>query len=368
MANVILAAGGTGGHIFPALAVAEILSAAGHQVTLFTDRRGAPMVEGKISYRLIESASPFNAGIAAKLAGLARLGIGFVQSLGAMLWRRPKAVIGFGGYPSFAPIVSGRLLGAICVLHEQNAIMGRANRLLGKYAHHIALSFADTTGAPGADKARLTGLPVRSAFAAIAPYRPKSTMKSDKVAWQITIIGGSLGAQIFADIIPAAIALLPQHIRDQIHITQQARDAHIAPLKQAYDALGISFDVSRFYHDIPSLFAASDIIISRAGASSVQEIATAGRAAILVPFAAAMDDHQTGNAMRLVTSGGGQMITEADATPDRLASDLLALIEDSKTRQKMAQSASALAHENAALAIAQLTGLDLKAAHIGATQ
>ena len=326
MANVILAAGGTGGHIFPALAVAEILSASGHQVTLFTDR------------------------------------------LGAMLWRRPKAVIGFGGYPSFAPIISGRLLGAICVLHEQNAIMGRANRLLGKCAHHIALSFADTTGAPGGDKARLTGLPVRSAFAAIAPYRAKSTMKSDKAAWQITIIGGSLGAQIFADIIPAAIALLPQHIRDQIHITQQARDGHIAPLRQAYDALGISFDVSRFYHDIPSLFAASDIIISRAGASSVQEIATAGRAAILVPFAAAMDDHQTGNAMRLVTNGGGQMITEADATPERLASDLLALIEDSKTRQKMAQSASALAHENAALAIAQLTGLDLKAAHIGATQ
>lgn len=362
MANVILAAGGTGGHIFPALAVAEILSAAGHKVTLFTDSRGEPMVKGKIAYRVIQSASPFNAGMSAKLRGVSRLAIGFIQSLGAMIWRRPKAVIGFGGYPSLAPIATGRLVGAYCILHEQNAVMGRANRLLGRWAHHIALSFADTTGTPATQKQTITGLPVRGAFHSLAPYKAKD--KQDK--WQLTIIGGSLGAQILADIVPAALALLPEAMRIKLHVTQQAREAHISPLSHAYDEIGIAAEVARFYHDIPALFEMSDIIISRAGASSVQEIATAGRAAILIPFAAAMDDHQTGNASRLVDAGGAVMITEKEATAQRLADEVQRLMTAPDTCQKMAQAATSLAHDDAAYAIAALTGLRLSPAQAGA--
>ena len=129
MARIILAAGGTGGHIFPALAVGEILEKAGHEVILFTDKRGAPMVEGAVSYRVISGASPFNAGIMRKLAGLSQLAIGVVQSLGAMAFNRPASVIGFGGYPSFAPLFAARALRVPIILHEQNAVMGRANRL-----------------------------------------------------------------------------------------------------------------------------------------------------------------------------------------------------------------------------------------------
>lgn len=353
MARIILAAGGTGGHIFPALAVGEILEKAGHEVILFTDKRGAPMVEGAVSYRVISGASPFHAGIMRKLAGLSQLAIGVVQSLGAMASSRPDSVIGFGGYPSFAPLFAARALRVPIILHEQNAVMGRANRLLAKLASHIALSFDKTSGAPKDKRVTVTGLPVRDAFFDSAPYQANKTC-------HITVIGGSLGAQIFADVIPQAIARLPQDIAENLTLTQQARDEHIASLKQAYKELGVRADVARFYHDVASLFANSDIIISRAGASSVGEITACGRPAILVPFAAAMDDHQTGNAMRLVDKGAAIMMAEADIDAETLAKTLATLIQETKKREMMAGAARALGDKDAALNIARLTGLSLE--------
>lgn len=363
MADIILAAGGTGGHIFPALAVAETLQAHGHRVTLFTDKRGETMVEGKISYRLISSASPFNKGVAAKLGGLASLSYGFVQSVIAMLIRRPACVIGFGGYPSLAPILAGRLVRAKCILHEQNAVMGRANRLLGKWAHHVALSFAITKGGTTDPNTHITGLPVRKAFTHLAPY------KNNQKNIHITVIGGSLGAQIFADVIPQAIALLPDDIKAKLTLTHQARDEHIATLKAHYNKLGITADVARFFHDVASLYEASDIIISRSGASSVQEIATAGRASMLIPFAGALDDHQTGNAKRLVEAGGAMMIVESQADPAIIANHLEALITDHAKRRDMAEAATSIAFPDASLTIASLTGLlPTSAKTSGATQ
>ena len=351
MARVMLAAGGTGGHIFPALAVGDYLQQQGHDVLLLTDKRGETMVMGKISYKLISAASPFQKGIFNKMLGLVRLGIGFLQSLGAMIVKRPKAVIGFGGYPSFAPIMAGRIMRAKCILHEQNAVMGRANRMLAQRVHEIALSFAITKGAPSQKNITLTGLPVRAAFHEIAPYQPV------KSGYHILVIGGSLGAQIFADIIPQAIARLPDALKGKITLTQQARDEHIAPLKQAYQTMGLTADVARFFHNIPDLCEASDLIISRSGASSVQEIATSGRPALLIPFAGAMDDHQTGNAMRLVEAGGAVMIDERTATAEILSQHLLAILTDDRKRQDMAKAGSKLGHENASAAIAALTGL-----------
>lgn len=350
MARVMLAAGGTGGHIFPALAVAEVLEAQGYEVTLLTDKRGVAMVEGKISYHVISAASPFAPAIGAKLIALLKLGFGFAQSLLKMIFQRPKAVIGFGGYPSFAPLFAARLLSIPVTLHEQNAVMGRANRMLAKSASQIALSFAETKNAP--KHAVMTGLPVRAAFHNIAPYQPAKTC-------HITIIGGSLGAQIFADIVPDAIAALPDDMRQHITLSQQARDEHVAPLSSAYKSLGVQADVARFFHDIAALYEQSDIIISRAGASSVQEISAAGRAAILVPFAGALDDHQTGNAMRLVEAGGAIMMAETDASAAKLAASITQLVTDKKARLSMAQKASQLASTHAAFAIAKLTGLPL---------
>ncbi|MGC6518355.1 MAG: undecaprenyldiphospho-muramoylpentapeptide beta-N-acetylglucosaminyltransferase [Candidatus Puniceispirillaceae bacterium] len=352
MAKVILAAGGTGGHIFPALAVAEILETAGHQVILFTDKRGVAMVDGKITYRQISSASPFNSGLLSKLTGLIRLAFGLLQSLASFALSRPACVIGFGGYPSLAPLMAGRLMGAKCILHEQNAIMGRANRLLGKFAHHIALTFADTKGAPQTCPQAITGLPVRGQFHEIAAYQPSDSC-------HITIIGGSLGAQIFADIVPEAISQLRPSDKRTIRISQQCRDEHVSLLQQAYKALGVKAEVARFYHDMADLYRRSDIIISRAGASSVAEIASAGRPSILVPFAGALDDHQTGNARQLSDQGGAYLIAEKDASADKLAAILSVLISQPDKRTKMAETAKTLSEEGAASAIAGLTGLPL---------
>ena len=358
MARVILAAGGTGGHIFPALAVGDYLQEQGHDVMLLTDKRGESMVMGKISFKRISASSPFQAGLGNKMLGLARLGIGFLQSLSVMMFKRPKAVIGFGGYPSFAPIMAGRLVGAKCILHEQNAVMGRANRQLARLAHEIALSFATTTGAPMTKNISVTGLPVRAAFHDISPYQAKGS------AYHILVVGGSLGAQIFADIIPQAIAQLPDAIKAKITLTQQARDEHIAPLKQAYQEMGLQADVARFFHNIPELFDASDLIISRSGASSIQEIATSGRAALLIPFQGAMDDHQTGNAMRLVEAGGAVMMTEQNAQASLLSRHLRDILSDDAKRQEMAQASKTLSHRQASSAIAALTGLTPSASAI----
>ena len=348
MARVILAAGGTGGHIFPALAVAETLQARGHQVIVFTDKRGVAMVDGKITYRVISAASPFTTGLFAKINSLIKLGIGFVQSVIAMCLARPDAVIGFGGYPTFAPIAAGRLVGATCILHEQNAVMGRANRLLAKAAHKLALSFAKTKGAQNTPQTYVTGLPVREAFSQIPPYQP------DDSNLHITIIGGSLGAQLFADIIPQAIALLPQAITSRLSITQQARREQIASVTAHYQKLDIPADIAPFFDDMPARYAASDLIISRAGASSVQEIATAGRASILIPLATALDDHQTGNAMALVEAGGALIMAESQADASHLAELIAMLAFDTSKRRTMAQAAQSLSVPDAAPMIASL--------------
>ena len=350
MANIILAAGGTGGHIFPALAVGEVFAKAGHNVTLFTDKRGAPMVEGKISFKVISAASPFKASPLAKTIGLISLSFGVMQSLLSLTFARPHTVIGFGGYPSFPPLLASYLLRVPVILHEQNAVMGRANQLLSKFANTIALSFDNTKGANRLTKTTTTGMPVRDAFYQTAPYQRRKTC-------HITIIGGSLGAQIFANILPDALALLPEARRANITITHQARDSDVGPLKTRYQEMGITADVARFYHDMASLYDDSDIIISRAGASSVAEIAAAGRASILIPFAGALDNHQTGNAMRLAEVDGALMLTEAEADAPSLARYLSMLIDDEAKRIAMATQAKSLAHRSAASAIAGLANI-----------
>ena len=352
MAKVILAAGGTGGHIFPALAVAEVLHQAGHKVVLFTDKRGAPMVDGKIAYDVLASASPFRKGIIAKLSGMMQLEWGFFQALAKMMGQRPAAVIGFGGYPSLAPMVAGKLLGARCILHEQNAVMGRANRLLARMAHQVALSWQATKGLPKQCSATHTGMPVRSAFLEGPAYHAKKDQ-----LFHLVIIGGSLGAKIFADILPEAISLLPEDMRHQCRITQQARTEQISELTKAYNALGIPAIIAPFFDDIPALFADADIIISRAGASSVAEIAAAGRASLLVPYPFALDDHQTGNAAILDAAQASILCPESDMTAASLSGHIQDILRDNQKRTKMASQARSLASQTAAAMIADLAGL-----------
>ena len=344
---IALAAGGTGGHVFPALAVAEALRGVGVETLVMTDRRGARLIpgEGRI---VLPAGSPFQRGIFRRLLAMAKLGAGTAMAVMVMLKRRPAAMIGFGGYPSFAPLLVARMLGVPSLLHEQNAFLGRANHLLARWTGHLALSWNGTRNLPAKVASFISGMPVRSAFFAIPP-RPANT----QARLSLTIIGGSLGAAVFADLVPAAIATLPATLRARLHIVQQCRAAQIDQLRHRYDTMNVDAEVAAFFDDMPARLDNSDLVIARAGASTVAELAAAGRPALLVPFAGAMDDHQTANARQFELAGAGYCLAEADLDATRLGVGIATILADPDRRGQMGAAARSLAAPNAATLIAE---------------
>ena len=342
---IALAAGGTGGHVFPALAVAEALRGAGVETLVMTDRRGASLIpaDGRI---VLPAGSPFQRGIFRRLAAIAKLGAGAALAMLTMLKRRPAAMICFGGYPSFAPLLVARMLGIPSLLHEQNAFLGRANHLLARWTGHLALSWEGTRNLPAHIASFMSGMPVRSAFFAIPPRQTGTE------ALSLTIIGGSLGASVFADLVPAALATLPEALRARLHVVQQCRTAQIDQLRRSYDAMNVDAEIAAFFDDMPTRLANSDLVIARAGASTVAELAAAGRAALLVPFAGAMDDHQTANAQQFELAGGGYCLAEAALDATRLGVEITTILTDPDKRARMAEAARHLAAPNAATLIA----------------
>ena len=343
---ICLAAGGTGGHVFPALAVAERLQAEGHTTLLFTDGRGARMVTG-VPQTIIAAASPFQQGLLRRLRALLLLSGGAVKSLLQLVMRRPAAMIGFGGYPSFPPLLTAALLRIPTMVHEQNAYLGRANKMLAGRAGHLALSWQQTANLPQDINCFTGGMPVRQAFFNIKP----NSIAPD-APLQLTVLGGSLGAGIFADLLPEAIAALPAGIRSRLRLTQQCRPEQLDNLRAAYRELRVSATVEPFFDDIPDILTNSHLVISRAGASSVAELAAAGRAAILVPLPSAMDDHQTANAHQLANIGGGLCRAEAELDAASLAADISTLFGDGEQLAQMGHNARKLAMPDAAKAIA----------------
>ena len=352
---VYLAAGGTGGHIFPALAVAETLQTRGYSAHLFTDQRGAKLLGGAASLpavlHVIAAASPFQNGIIKRTSAFTKLAIGAVASLYHLLVRRPALIIGFGGYPSFAPLVTGRLLGIPILLHEQNAFLGRANHALAKFANALALSWPQTKNLPAVKHVEVTGIPVRQAFfeAAQTPYYLAATTPVNLV-----VLGGSQGASILASLIPDAIAMLDPAMRQRLRIHQQARPEQIDPLQHRYDDLDVTADIQPFYTDMPSLLCQSHVVICRAGASSVAELAAIGRPSLLLPLPSAMDDHQRMNALQMQDAGGGICLDETNLSAAVLATRLMQLLETRKTLSNMAKSARSLASPDAANLIAAM--------------
>jgi UDP-N-acetylglucosamine--N-acetylmuramyl-(pentapeptide) pyrophosphoryl-undecaprenol N-acetylglucosamine transferase len=359
---VYLAAGGTGGHIFPALAVAETLQQRGHKTHLFTDRRGAELLECTpelpANLYVIAAASPFQKGLLKRAVAAIKLAIGAFTSLGHLLVKRPALIIGFGGYPSFAPLLAGRLLGIPILLHEQNAFLGRANYMLAKFADALALSWPNTKNLPPDIAHELTGIPVRQAFfdAAKTPYRLDSTTRVN-----LTVLGGSLGASILGSLIPDAIAMLEEPLRQRLHIHQQARPEQIDLLQKRYADLGVTAQLRSFFSDVPELLCNSHLVICRAGASSVAELAAIGRPALLLPLPNAMDNHQRVNALQMQDAGGGICLDETSVSAAALATRLIQLLDAPKTLSQMAKSAHSLASPDAANLIAalaeQLVGL-----------
>ncbi len=343
---ICLAAGGTGGHVFPAMAVAEQLRSEGHTTLLFTDVRGARMVTGTMVAK-ITTASPFQRGLLRQLWAIVLLAGGAMKSLLKLMIRRPAVMIGFGGHPSFPPLLTAKLLRIPTMVHEQNAYLGRANKMLANRAGHLALSWQQTANLPEGVNCFTCGMPVRQAFFNVTP----NSISSD-APLHLTILGGSLGAGIFAKLLPQAINALPDILRSRLCLIQQCRIEQLEDLRTAYRELQVTAIVEPFFHDIPNILASSHLVISRAGASSIAELAAAGRAAILVPLPNAMDDHQAANAKQMVNVGGGLCRAESELSATSLAADIASLFGDGNQLAQMAQNARKLSMPDAARAIA----------------
>ena len=347
--SVMLAAGGTGGHLFPAFALAEELQRRGVAVDLITDMRGDRYGSGFPARQIYQVPAATLAGrspvAAAQTAiALARGTKAAHKILGTV---KPSVVIGFGGYPTFPPLVAARLLGIPAAVHEQNAVLGRANRMLAKRVTAIATSFEHTKFLEGdaAAKARFTGNPVRQSVveAAAQPFESPS----DGGPIRILVFGGSQGARFFSDAVPPALAALPAGLRARLHVVQQAREEDLARVQQAYAASGIAAEVAPFFKDLPGRMAAAHLVIGRAGASTVAELTVIGRPALLVPLPHSLDNDQLNNALRLAQSGGGWCIEQKDLSTDRLTKELQNLMAAPQTLAAAARAAKSAGRSDA---------------------
>jgi UDP-N-acetylglucosamine--N-acetylmuramyl-(pentapeptide) pyrophosphoryl-undecaprenol N-acetylglucosamine transferase len=350
----LLAAGGTGGHLFPAEALAAELTARGWIIDLATDERvdryglNFPARERHIiAAETFRSKNPI--AIVKTALALAR---GVSQARRAIQRTKPSIVVGFGGYPSFPPLVAAKLTGTPSILHEANAIMGRANRSLSGLVDAVATSWEDTRHVGGAIKAKAThvGMPVRPAVraAAITPY------PEFKGRLKVLVFGGSQGARVFADVAPPAFALLPDALRAKLDVTQQARPEDQARARAAYNAAGITAEVAPFFPDLPARMAASHLVLSRSGGSTVAELGVVGRPAILIPLPGAIDADQLLNARAFEAAGAGVLAQQLDVTPRSLAEILGALLSDHKRLETMASTARSLGKPDAASRLADL--------------
>ena len=352
---IVIAAGGTGGHFFPAEALAAELIARGRRIALMTDSRSAglqsPVFAGKEQF-VIRGAGIAGRGVwRASKAAVAMLS-GAAQARRILARLDAAAVVGFGGYPCVAPVLATRLMRhrPSVVLHEQNAVLGRANRFLAKRADVLALSFAGTTRVPERAATVVTGNPVRPAVAALA--QAGYAAPGEKV--RLLVLGGSLGARVFSDVVPDAVLALPESLRARLVVTQQCRPEDLDRVRTAYTAGGISADLAAFFPDIATRLVAAHLVIARAGASTVAELAVVGRPAILVPLPGAIDDHQSANARALVDAGGAWAMPQAAFTSDVLATTLTALIGDPATLASAAVCARGVACADATARLADL--------------
>jgi UDP-N-acetylglucosamine--N-acetylmuramyl-(pentapeptide) pyrophosphoryl-undecaprenol N-acetylglucosamine transferase len=351
----VLAAGGTGGHLFPAEAVGRLLVANGGAVHLLTDRRAdafAAAVPG-VTIDLVR-AGRFGGGPLHAAYGLAELAVGVVQARRLLRRLAPAAVVGFGGYPSVPTMLAATQLGLPTLIHEQNVVLGRANRLLAPRARRIATGFAATQGLRDTDRGRAihTGNPVRPAIHAVGAV-PYAAPERDAPI-ELLVVGGSQGARIFGEIVPPALALLPAGLRARLRVAQQARPEDKDAVVAQYTARGIAAEIATFFDDMSARLQRAHLVVCRAGASTIAELAVAGRPAILVPYPHAMDDHQTANASAFAASGGGWVIAQPGFTPDTLAERLADLFVDPAALATAAGAARHSARDAAAEHLAQL--------------
>ncbi len=353
---VLLAAGGTGGHLFPAQALASVLSARGARVHLITDDRGdrygmtfpadeihlvkADTIRGRNPLRLLKT--------------FWKLGLGFLAARAIIGRTRPDVVVGFGGYPTLPPIFAAWSRGTPAILHEQNAVMGRANRLLAARVDKIATSFPKVRNLKPEDveKCVQVGIPVRAEVIA-----QRETAYDPPVAGgdlRLLVFGGSQGARILSDVVPGAVARLDAAQRARLTVVQQCREEDLDRVRFAYDAVGVTAELAPFFADLPARMANAHLVVSRSGASTVAELGVIGRPSLLVPLPHALDNDQLMNAAALSSEGGAVMMQQAALTPHTLADRLVAFMDRPDQLADMAAKARAFGKPHAAEALADL--------------
>ena len=367
--NVLIAAGGTGGHIFPAQTLAHCLLGKGFQPTLVTDRRGIELGCGRAGlpcYTLYSS--PFsNQGLmGVALAGM-KLSVGVVQAWFLVRRLEPVAVVGFGGHASLPLMLVAVRMKLPTVIHEANAVLGRANRLLAPRVSAIATSFDNTAGLARVHRGKevRTGMPVRTDIVSLRGKVTRSLSLDSKI--QLLVIGGSQGSRVLSEVVPAALAQMPSYLKTRVVVVHQCRAIDQDKVATAFEIGGINASVSPFIEDMAAALGDAHLVISRSGASTVAELAAAGRPALLVPFPHATDDHQTANARALVDAGGAWMMHENDFKVPKLKTWLVDILRDPRVLAAVGHKARTIGEPDAASNLAEVTSRLISKHGIGLT-
>ncbi len=364
MRPIVIAAGGTGGHFFPAEALAAALIARGNRVVLMTDARSGGLKSAVFANReayVLPGAGIAGRGLLRGAKAAAALLAGIKRARSILKAIDAGVVVGFGGYPCVPPVVAAGLMRhrPAVILHEQNAVLGRANRFLANRfltgpTDRLALNFAATQRLPAKARSEVVGNPVRPAIAALAEAGYVAPQTGPAARIRLLVLGGSLGARVFSDIVPDALIALPDAIRARLTVTQQCRQEDLDRVRAAYAAAGIAAELAPFFDDVATRLLGAHLVIARAGASTVAELAVAGRPSILVPLPGAIDDHQSANARALAQAGGAWVMAQPDFTPGALAARLGALLIDPAALATAAVGARTQAQPNATARLADM--------------
>ncbi|MEM1342772.1 MAG: UDP-N-acetylglucosamine--N-acetylmuramyl-(pentapeptide) pyrophosphoryl-undecaprenol N-acetylglucosamine transferase [Pseudomonadota bacterium] len=349
---LVIAAGGTGGHMFPAQALAEEMLTRGWRVRLSTDDRGARYATGFPASveRQVVSAGTFARGGLSKFLAPFQMAAGVVGAVLRMRRERPACVAGFGGYPAFPAMTAAWLLRRPRLVHEQNAVLGKVNEVFARRVNRVACGTWPTTLPTGVEGV-YTGNPVRSAIAGNAAATYDLPIEG---TINLLVIGGSQGAAILSRVVPQALSMLPPALRIRLNVSHQARPEDNDTVITMYKRSGIAAEVSPFFNDVPERLVGAHLVISRSGASTVADISAIGRPSILVPLAIAKRDEQTANARGLVAAGAATLLTEAEFDIESLAAEVRAIVEDPERAAFMAATAREQGRPDAAQRLADL--------------
>ena len=351
---IVLATGGTGGHMFPALAVADELLLRDRHPVVVTDERGAGRTafDPRVDVRVVRTGTFTGRTALGKARGFADIAAGCWSARRVLREVAPAVAVGFGGYPSLPTMLAAAYGGTRTMIHEQNAVLGRVNRLLASRVDSIAVAYPGARR-PSPDalaRAAAVGNPVRDAVAAVreVPY----TIPDETAPLELLVFGGSQGAAVFSDVVPRALIELPERYRARLRVTQQCRPEDLERVERAYAAAGIDADLSAFFADLPARLTVAHAVIARAGASTISELTVAGRPGVLVPYPHATDDHQTANARALADEGAAWLMPERRLSPRALAETLERLFGNPRLLADAAGKAHGLGRPGAARELA----------------